>query len=156
MSEPTASPVAASLARRLRGLRLSRFPDARLTQGEVAQALSEEEPVAISTVSAWENVRTPTLPSRTRLSTYARFFATERSLDRQKDRFAHTRDVGDEVRDQPACAVAGRRPLVLAEAFDGVRESVYLRLHELQPRRTFPGFRTYECPQCGAGNSCVE
>lgn len=82
MSEPAASPVAASLARRLRELRLSRFPNARLTQGEVAQALSEEEPVAISTLSAWENVRTPTLPSRTRLSTYARFFATERSLDR--------------------------------------------------------------------------
>jgi hypothetical protein len=82
VSETAASSVAASLARRLRELRLLRFPDARLTQGEVAQALSEEEPVAISTLSAWENVRTPTLPSRTRLSTYARFFATERSLDR--------------------------------------------------------------------------
>jgi len=82
VSEPAAPPVAASLARRLRELRVSRFPDVRLTQGEVAQALSEEEPVAISTLSAWENVRTPTLPSRTRLSTYARFFATERSLDR--------------------------------------------------------------------------
>ena len=82
VSEPATSPAAASLARRLRELRLSRFPDARLTQGEVAQALSEEEPVAISTLSAWENVRTSTLPSRTRLSTYARFFATERSLDR--------------------------------------------------------------------------
>jgi hypothetical protein len=81
VSEPAAPPVAASLARRLRELRVSRFPDVRLTQGEVAQALSEEEPVAISTLSAWENVRTPTLPSRTRLSTYARFFATERSLD---------------------------------------------------------------------------
>ena len=82
VTESTAPPVAACLARRLRELRLSRFPEARLTQGEVAQALSEEEPVAISTLSAWENVRTPTLPSRTRLSTYARFFATERSLDR--------------------------------------------------------------------------
>jgi hypothetical protein len=82
VSEPAGSPVVASLARRLRELRLSRFPDARLTQGEVAKALSEEEPVAISTLSAWENVRAPTLPSRTRLSTYARFFATERSLDR--------------------------------------------------------------------------
>ena len=82
MSEPAAAPDGASLARRLRELRRSRFPEARLTQGEVAQALSEEEPVAISTLSAWENVRTPTLPSRTRLSTYARFFATERSLDR--------------------------------------------------------------------------
>lgn len=82
MSEPATSPAAASLARRLRELRLSQFPHAKLTQGEVAQALSEEEPVAISTLSAWESVRTSTLPSRTRLSTYARFFATERSLDR--------------------------------------------------------------------------
>jgi hypothetical protein len=82
VSEPAMSAATASLARRLRELRLSRFPEARLTQGEVAQALSEDEPVAISTLSAWENVRVPTLPSRTRLSTCARFFATERSLDR--------------------------------------------------------------------------
>jgi hypothetical protein len=82
--EPTPTPASAasaSLARRLRELRRSQFPDEKLTQGDVAQALSEEEPVAVSTLSAWENVRTPTLPSRERLASYARFFATARSLE---------------------------------------------------------------------------
>ena len=77
---PTTSTVSASLARRLRELRHSRFPTARLTQGDVVQALSEDEPVGVSTLSAWENIRTPTLPSHRRLACYARFFATERSL----------------------------------------------------------------------------
>jgi hypothetical protein len=80
--EPTTTPaVAASLAKRLRELRLSGFSDARLTQGELAQALGAEEAVGISTLSAWENSRTPTLPSRSRLSAYARLFATRRSLE---------------------------------------------------------------------------
>jgi hypothetical protein len=72
---------AVSLAVRLRELRLSHFPDAKLTQADLAQALSEEESVSISTLSAWESVRTPTLPPRNRLSSYARFFATARSLE---------------------------------------------------------------------------
>jgi hypothetical protein len=73
--------VAASLAKRLRELRRSRFPEAKLTQDDLAQALSGDKPVGGSTVSAWENARRPTLPSRDRLSAYAQFFATERSLD---------------------------------------------------------------------------
>ena len=85
MVEPTTSPTAptcpASLARRLRELRHSWFPEAKLTQGDVAQALSDDEPVGVSTLSAWENVRTPTLPTRRRLAAYARFFATARSLE---------------------------------------------------------------------------
>jgi len=78
---PTASVASASLAKRLRELRHSRFPSARLTQGDVVQALSADEPMAVSTLSAWENIRTPTLPSQRRLACYARFFATERSLE---------------------------------------------------------------------------
>ena len=85
MAEPTMSTTAsadsASLARRLRELRHSRFPEAKLTQGEVAEALSDDEPVAVSTLSAWENTRTPSLPTRRRLTAYARFFATARSLE---------------------------------------------------------------------------
>jgi hypothetical protein len=65
----------------LRQLRRSRFPDAKLTQGDVAQALSDDEPVGVSTLSAWENIRAPTLPSRDRLRAYAQFFSTARSLD---------------------------------------------------------------------------
>jgi transcriptional regulator with XRE-family HTH domain len=70
-------PMGASLARRLRELRRS----ARLTQLQLARALSDDEAVADSTLSAWENVKAPTLPPPSRLSAYARFFATERSLE---------------------------------------------------------------------------
>jgi hypothetical protein len=97
---PTASAVPASLARRLRDLRHSRFPNARLTQSDVAQALSDDEPVGVSTLSAWENVRTPTIPSQRRLAAYARFFATERSLEDHPHLIptAELTDVEDETR----------------------------------------------------------
>lgn len=78
-----ASAPAASLARRLRELRSSRFPEAKLTQTDLARAFSEDESVAVSTLSSWENIRTPTLPPRDRLSAYARFFATPRSLEKR-------------------------------------------------------------------------
>jgi transcriptional regulator with XRE-family HTH domain len=84
LAEPTptaaTSAVSAVLARRLRDLRHSRF-SRRLTQSEVAQALSQDEPAGVSTLSAYEHLRTPTLPPERRLATYALFFATERSLD---------------------------------------------------------------------------
>ncbi len=84
MVEPARPPAAgASLARRLRDLRLSGFPGRRLTQGELARAFSTDERVAISTLSAWENVHTPTLPPSGRLSAYAQFFASERSLEKE-------------------------------------------------------------------------
>ena len=54
---------------------------AKLTQAEVAEALSDDEPAAISSLSAWENTSTPTLPTQRRLAAYARFFATARSLE---------------------------------------------------------------------------
>lgn len=85
MSDPTPGTAApsgsASLARRLQGLRQTRFPAAKLRQSDLALALSDDQPVGGSSVSAWENARTPTLPSRRRLAAYARFFATERSLE---------------------------------------------------------------------------
>jgi transcriptional regulator with XRE-family HTH domain len=70
------SVATASLAKRLRELRRT----ARLTQSDVVQALSDEEPVSVSALSAWENVKAPTLPPPDRLGAYARFFATERSF----------------------------------------------------------------------------
>lgn len=73
--------MGASLAKRLRELRLSGFPGVRLTQAQLAGALSQDEPVATSTLSSWENVGAPALPPRGRLSAYALFFATERSLE---------------------------------------------------------------------------
>ena len=84
MVEPPRPPTAgASLARRLRELRRSGFP-VRLTQLQLAQALSGDEPVADSTLSSWENNRRPTLPPHRRLRAYAQFFATERSLEGEK------------------------------------------------------------------------
>lgn len=70
----------ASLASRLRDLRRSHFPDVNITQKKLAEALSKDEPVADSTLSSWENVKAPTLPPHSRLSAYAQFFATERSV----------------------------------------------------------------------------
>lgn len=82
MVEPAApSATGASLATRLRELRRSGFPNIRLTQRKLAQALSEDERVVDSTLSSWENVKAPTLPPPGRLIAYARFFATERSLE---------------------------------------------------------------------------
>jgi transcriptional regulator with XRE-family HTH domain len=76
---PTASATTASLARRLRELRSSQFPGVRLKQSDVARALSDDERVAVSTLSAWENETT--VPPKDRLAAYARFFATARSLE---------------------------------------------------------------------------
>jgi|SRR5215469_15766398 len=75
------SAIPASLARRLRELRLSEFVGVRLTQAQLAGALSQDIPVATSTLSSWENVGAPALPPPSRLSAYALFFATERSLE---------------------------------------------------------------------------
>src|SRR5271155_2968903 len=82
MVEPGPPVSGAALATRLRELRRSGFPDARpLTQRELAHALSEDKPVGNSTLSSWENAETPTFPKPDRLSAYARFFATKRSLE---------------------------------------------------------------------------
>jgi len=81
VAEPGPSDMGASLARRLRELRLSGFPGVRLTQAQLARALSQDEAVATSTLSSWENVGAPTLPPPGRLRAYALFFATERSLE---------------------------------------------------------------------------
>jgi hypothetical protein len=85
MVEPPRPPaVGAALARRLRELRRSHFPDAKITQLQLAQALSKDEPVADSTLSSWENERAPALPPHSRLSAYAQFFASERSLEPER------------------------------------------------------------------------
>lgn len=73
---------ATRLARRLRQLREQEWPDApHLTQDKLAKALSAEEPLTAATVSSWENNKAPKLPPQRRLQAYARFFATQRSLE---------------------------------------------------------------------------
>ena len=48
----------------------------------LAKAFSTEETLASATVSSWESVNSPKLPPRRRLRAYARFFATQRSVEK--------------------------------------------------------------------------
>ena len=72
---------AVRLARSLRDLRESEWPGVDLTQAQLAKALSGESRVASATLSSWESLTNPKTPTPSRLSAYARFFATRRSLD---------------------------------------------------------------------------
>jgi transcriptional regulator with XRE-family HTH domain len=65
------SPAAVRLARRLRDLRESE----RLTQRDLALALSGESRVAVATISSWESPTNPKLPPQERLRSYALFFS---------------------------------------------------------------------------------
>jgi hypothetical protein len=80
-SMPLVQPGLLRLAQRLRGLREQQWPDAGLTQAALAKALSSEGHLSAATVSSWENSSSPKLPPRNRLTAYARFFATHRSVD---------------------------------------------------------------------------
>lgn len=72
---------AVRLARKLRELRDTHWPDVELTQAQLATALSMESRVAPATISSWESTSSPKTPTAARLSAYARFFATRRSLE---------------------------------------------------------------------------
>jgi hypothetical protein len=72
---------AVRLARALRTLRESTWPDQMLTQAQLAKALSSEGRVAAATLSSWESATNPKTPAEPRISAYARFFSTERSLE---------------------------------------------------------------------------
>jgi hypothetical protein len=78
-----APPALLELAQRLRQLREQRWPELRLTQGKLADALRGEEHLAAATVSSWESPTTPKLPPQHRLLAYARFFATRRSVEQE-------------------------------------------------------------------------
>jgi hypothetical protein len=69
------------LAGALRNLRETTWPDRELTQAQLAKALSSEGRVAGATLSSWESLTNPKTPSIARISAYARFFCTQRSLD---------------------------------------------------------------------------
>jgi hypothetical protein len=73
---------AARLAGALRDLRESTWPDHVPTQSQLAKAFSSEGArVAPATLSSWESATNPKTPSAARISAYARFFCTSRSLD---------------------------------------------------------------------------
>jgi transcriptional regulator with XRE-family HTH domain len=62
------------LARRLRSLRRETWPGKRITQGDLADALEASPPL----ISSWEGGKA--VPPPERLDSYARFFATEKSV----------------------------------------------------------------------------
>jgi transcriptional regulator with XRE-family HTH domain len=68
-----------ALARRLRALREEHWPDAGITQAQLAEALGGEKPLSISLISSWENAERPVRPPVRRLEAYATLFATRRS-----------------------------------------------------------------------------
>ncbi|MEV4146334.1 helix-turn-helix transcriptional regulator [Amycolatopsis sp. NPDC049691] len=67
-----------ALARRLKALREEQWPDAGLTQAQLARAFGG---VSISLISSWENVDKPVRPPTRRIEAYATLFATRRSLE---------------------------------------------------------------------------
>jgi transcriptional regulator with XRE-family HTH domain len=77
---------ALKLAETLRDLRESTWLDRVLTQAQLAKALSSEGHVAAATLSSWESTSNPKTPSAARISAYARFFSTKRSLEGQPHR----------------------------------------------------------------------
>jgi len=87
---------AITLARRLRELRESVEGD--LTQAQLAKALSAEGRVAAATLSSWESTTNPKTPSSTRLSAYARFFCTPRSLEKEPHLITEAKLTSEEVK----------------------------------------------------------
>jgi Helix-turn-helix domain len=96
---PLAQPGGLRLAQCLRDLRERRWPEAGLTQAMLARALGSEGRLSPATVSSWESVITPKLPPRSRLLTYARFFATHRSIEGDQPRLFSFEDLTDDERD---------------------------------------------------------
>jgi hypothetical protein len=74
------------LARTLRELRESAWPGVELTQAQLAKALSADSRVASATLSSWESLTNPKTPTASRLTSYARFFATRRSVEGKEPR----------------------------------------------------------------------
>jgi hypothetical protein len=72
------SSPAQQLAQRLRELREKQWPEYKLTQTLLANALGSASP---GTVSSWESTAAPKLPPSEKLLAYARFFATRRSIE---------------------------------------------------------------------------
>jgi transcriptional regulator with XRE-family HTH domain len=96
---PLDRPSLLSLAQRLRDLRENHWPGAGLTQAAIAKALSSEEHLSPATVSSWESSTSPKLPPRSRLTAYARFFATRRSVETDRPRLLPLAELNGEERD---------------------------------------------------------
>jgi hypothetical protein len=83
------------LAARLRRLRKETWPDTALTQPQLAAALGVSAPL----ISSWESRTGPTIPPEDRIASYARLFATPRSVDGDRIRLvADLTDVEERAR----------------------------------------------------------
>lgn len=69
------------LAQRLRGLREHQWPDRKITQPQLAQALGGDKPLSVPLISSWESQAAPRIPPPSRLEGYAAVFATSRTFD---------------------------------------------------------------------------
>jgi hypothetical protein len=96
---PLAQSSALRLAQRLRDLREQNWPEVALTQAALAAAFSSEERVSSATVSSWESLSSPKVPPRSRLTAYARFFATRRSVAADPPRLLPLEELTDGERD---------------------------------------------------------
>lgn len=68
------------LARRLRALREEQWPDLKITQLQLGQALGGAKPLSVPLISSWESQTNPKIPPYFRLEGYAQLFATRRSF----------------------------------------------------------------------------
>jgi hypothetical protein len=89
-----------ALARRLRALRERCWPGRKITQGQLAEALSASEHASSPLISSWESTTNPALPSESRLADYATFFATERSVESQPYRLLDPAELTQKERDR--------------------------------------------------------
>jgi hypothetical protein len=69
------------LARRLRALREEQWPDLKITQSQLGQALGGGKTLSVPLISSWESQTNPKIPPYYRLEAYAQLFATRRSFD---------------------------------------------------------------------------
>src|ERR1700751_5298320 len=86
------------LARYLRLLREERWPNMKITQPQLAQALGGEKTLSVPLISSWESASNPKIPPIPRLEAYATFFATERSAAQTPPRMLGTAEMTESER----------------------------------------------------------
>jgi hypothetical protein len=86
------------LARRLRALREDQWPDLKITQAQLAQALGGTKPLSVPLISSWETQANPKIPPLFRLDAYAMLFATRHSFTGEVPQLIGLADMTDAER----------------------------------------------------------